>query len=141
MNAIQRFRALLGMGNALPAGAPREAYAMGLKMATSDAQSGVWRRRAYEQASEVLRLQRFIADRLEAAQPDAHDRQAGQILRKLEAWCNEKKPGRGFRAVVKADGTWQASLIECERRTMSGADLSDALGQIAQTASCDLPVN
>jgi hypothetical protein len=138
VNALQRFRSLLGMGNALPAGKPREAYALGLGLATSD---DVWRRRAYANAAEILRLQRFIAERLEGQQPDAADRQAGQILRNLEAWCNQKKPGRGFRASVRADGTWSASLIECERRSASGEDLADALGQIAQTASYELPVN
>lgn len=98
-----------------------------------------WRERAYANAAEVMRLQRLLAAMVEAQQASDADRQAGQILRKLEAWCNQKKPGPGFRAVVKADGTWEASLIECERRTMRGADLADALGQIAQTASSELP--
>lgn len=141
MNALERFRSLLGVGNVLPEGEAREAYAEGLKLACTKADREsveFWRERAYAQAAEIARLRTALEERLTADLPDALDRQAGQIVRKLGAWCEEQKPGRGFRAVVLADGTWRASLIECERRTASGADLADALGQIAQVASVEL---
>jgi hypothetical protein len=136
VNALQKVRALLGAGNALPEGEPRRAYELGLTMAAADPPEPPtnWQELAYAHGREVARLRTALAGQLTKSLPDLLDKQAGGILRNLEAWCSAK-PGRGFRVSVGADGRWSASLIECERRTAQGENLADALGQIAQVAS------
>lgn len=135
---MQRFRSLIGVGNALPAGESREAYAAGLAVACADPEPEPenWQALAYSHAREVARLRAALAEHVRSA-PTTVDKQAGAILRNLEAWCSDK-PGRGFRAVRASDGSWRASLIECERRTANGENLADALGQIATVASYEL---
>lgn len=94
---------------------------------------------ALESIRRTLTRDTFRVVRLRRMDPvqRTKERQAFRILEVLERWCGIRS-GRGFQVIMTPDGIRATLISGLDRRTMGGESVSDALGQVGQSAACEL---